>query len=184
MNVKILARLEALIFTASEPISLKKLSNTLEISKGELQEHIYVLKNEYKKKSHGIKIKEYNQHYIFATKTEYSSLIEDFHTPAKKTTLSSAALETLAIIAYKQPVTRSDIEKIRGVKAEKTLITLSKYNLIQELGRKDTIGNPIVYGTTEKFLQEFDLENLSQLPEIDEIDTIDNEQLNQDKNGE
>lgn len=168
MNIKILARLEALIFTAPEPISLNALSRTLNIPEEKLKKHLFVLKKEYEKDSHGIKLKEHNEHYIFGSKSEYSPVIRDMHSPPQKTSLSSAALETLAIIAYKQPVTRSEIEEIRGVKAEKTLITLSKYNLIQELGRKDTIGNPIVYGTTKKFLQEFDLEDLSCLPEVDD----------------
>ena len=166
MKVSILARIEALIFSAEKPISLSDLSSTLNRPEEELKEHIYVIKKEYEKKSHGIELKEYNQSYIFGTKPEYASMIEKMHTPPDKTSLSEAALETLAIIAYKQPVTRSEIEDIRGVKAEKTLNTLSKYNLIKELGRKETIGNPIVYGTTEEFLRQFDLEDLSELPQI------------------
>ena len=102
---------------------------------------------------------------MFVTKSDYSSLIRDMHNK-KVTRLSQAALETLAIIAYKQPITRAEIEEIRGVKAEKTLLTLGKYGLIEELGRKDTLGNPIVYGTTDKFLHHFDLQDLSQLPEV------------------
>lgn len=172
MDVEKLAILEALLFTAREAVALKDLAATINLSPGKTREYIEILNREYNKKSHGFKIKEYDDSFVFRTKPEFSSFIKELHNISKKVSLSQAALETLAIIAYKQPVTRSDIEEIRGVKAEKTLLTLTKYDLIQELGRKDTIGNPIVYGTTEKFLQHFDICDLSQLPEIEEIDNL------------
>lgn len=168
MDIKNLAKIEALLFTADEPVPLKDLARVTDLSPAEVKEHIEVLIREYNKNSHGIMIREYDQSYLFVTKAEYATFIEELHNNRSLAHLSQAALETLAIIAYKQPVTRAEIEEIRGVKAEKTLLTLSKYDLIQELGRKDTIGNPIVYGTTKKFLQHFDLKDLSQLPEIEE----------------
>lgn len=173
MNVEKLAILEAVLFTAENPVSLKKLATVIDLSPDQTKRHLEVLIREYEKDSHGFKIKEYDGGYIFRTKLKYSSFIKDLHNISKKFSLSQAALETLAIIVYKQPVTRAEIEKIRGVKVEKTLLTLTKYNLIQELGRKDTIGNPIVYGTTKKFLQHFDINNLSQLPPIENVGSLD-----------
>ncbi|MFW5856106.1 MAG: SMC-Scp complex subunit ScpB [Halanaerobiales bacterium] len=170
MEVNKLAALEAVIFSAGEPVTESELSNILELSKSKLREYLEVLKKEYDKNSHGIELKRYGDGYKFVTKPDYADFIKELHEGNRQVSLSRAALETLAIIAYRQPVTRAEIEEIRGVKAEKTLLTLSRYNLIQELGRKETIGNPIVYGTTEEFLQHFDLEDLSRLPELEEID--------------
>lgn len=169
MNVNILATLEAIIFATEEPVPLEELAATVELTENETEKYIEALKKEYEKENHGFYLKEYDHSYLFLTKRCYHSAIQDMHSK-KITRLSQAALETLAIIAYKQPVTRAEIEDIRGVKAEKTLLTLTKYGLIEELGRKDTIGNPIVYGTTKKFLQHFDLKDLSYLPEIEKED--------------
>ncbi len=167
MNVDKLALLEALLFTASEPVEVSELAAVAELSLNETSEYLEVLIKEYEKRSHGISLKKYDDSYVFVTDPEYATAVEELHSAEKKQSLSRAALETLAIIAYRQPVTRVEIEDIRGVKAEKTLLTLSKYNLIKELGRKETIGNPIVYGTTRDFLERFDLSDLSQLPEIE-----------------
>ncbi len=170
MNEKYIAIIEALLFTAQDMISLTEIADVIGLSRVETEEYISILSDRYREKAHGLLLKEYNNNYILTTKPFFSSYIEDMHNIKNKVSLSKAALETLAIIAYKQPVTRSEIEEIRGVKAEKTLLTLGKYNLIKELGRKDTIGNPIVYGTSEKFLEYFNLKNLSKLPEIEETD--------------
>lgn len=169
-----MAKIEVLIFAAEEPVNIKELSNTLEVSKREIEDALEILIDEYNQDKHGFYLKKYNDGYLFVSKSEYSSIIKDMHNK-KVYSLSSAALETLAIIAYKQPVTRAEIEEIRGVKAEKTLLTLNKYELIQELGRKETIGNPIVYGTTDKFLRYFDLHDLSDLPEVELEEQVEKE---------
>jgi segregation and condensation protein B len=170
LNIDNLARVEAMLFVSEEPISLLDLADAVQISKSEIKECLEVLRTEYDKESHGIALKEYNGRYIFKTKAIYAPFIEKYYEKTQEVRLSRAALETLAIIAYKQPVTRNEIEEIRGVKAEKTLLTLTKYDLIKELGRKETIGNPIVYGTTDEFLHHFDIINLSQLPELEEVE--------------
>lgn len=168
MDVRKLAELEALLFASDESITLQDLSRASGLKSKELLEYLKVLQKEYDKESHGLTIKKYNDSYLITTKPEHVTAIQELHKKGPITRLSQAALETLAIIAYKQPVTRAEIEEIRGVKAEKTLLTLNKYGLIQELGRMETIGNPIVYGTTKTFLKQFDLEDLSQLPIMDE----------------
>ncbi len=159
------AEIESLIFSSEEPVSTAELSRLLDISKSEVKRTIKQISDYYQDDSHGFYLKEYSNGFMFVTKTEFFSLIRDMHNK-KVTKLTQAALETLAIIAYKQPITRAEIEEIRGVKVEKTLLTLSKYALIEEIGRKDTLGNPIVYGTTDDFLNHFDLKDLSKLPEI------------------
>ena len=170
MIEKYIAIIEALLFTAEDTISAKEIADIIDLSEDETEEYISILRDRYIEESYGLLLKEYNGSYILTTKPRFSSYIEDMHNIENKVSLSKAALETLAIIAYKQPVTRAEIEDIRGVKAEKTLLTLGKHDLIKELGRKDTIGNPIVYGTSERFLEYFDLKDLSQLPEVEEIE--------------
>ncbi|MFW6269454.1 MAG: SMC-Scp complex subunit ScpB [Bacillota bacterium] len=174
MQENLIAKLEALIFASEEPVSVSELKGILDCSTAKIKDTIRELKDVYQKESHAIYLKEYHNGFLFVTKADYSDIIKEMHNK-KITRLSQAALETLAIIAYKQPVTRAEIEEIRGVKAEKTLLTLSKYNLIEEIGRKDTLGNPIVYGTTDKFLQHFDLKDLSNLPEVEIKDLVDDD---------
>jgi len=168
MNVNKIAAIEALLFTAEDPVSLVEIADTIDMTISETREYINVLKKEYnQKKFHGIKLMKYDESYIFATKSYLAPYVKKLHNITEITGLSQAALETLAIIAYKQPVTRPVIEKIRGVNVERTIRTLKKYNLIKEVDRKDTTGNPILYGTTREFLQQFNLNSISDLPEIE-----------------
>lgn len=168
MKKKDLAKVEAFIFAAENPIPLKDISDAVDIKKRECRKCLKKLREKYSKKEHGIILKEYDDKYIFKTKSRMASFISKYYEKEREVNLSNAALETLSIIAYKQPVTRLEIEEIRGVKAEKTLLTLSKYDLIKEFGRKDSIGNPILYGTTDKFLEHFDIADLSELPPLED----------------
>jgi segregation and condensation protein B len=165
-DIKYSKIIEGILFISAEPVELKKISSFLQLPVEVIKKYLFKLKEEYDKDIHGIVLKEYDGKYVFVTKSDISQFIEDFFNVKNQQKLSSAALETLAIIAYKQPVTRVEIEEIRGVKAEKTLSTLIKYELIHELGRKETTGTPIVYGTTNKFLRHFNLKSLSELPDF------------------
>ena len=171
MDVNKVAAVEALLFTAEKPVALVDIANTIDVTIEETREYLDRLGREYnQKKSHGIKLEQYEDSYIFVTKSHLAPYIKKLHDVSQRKRLTQASLETLAIIAYKQPVTRSEIEEIRGVKVERTLRTLSKYDLIQELGRKDTTGNPIEYGTSKEFLRQFDLNSLSELPQLEDIE--------------
>lgn len=170
MGKDVMARVEAVIFVAEEPVSIDKLSRVMDLNISKLRPILKKIKDEYKKAEHGFELNSYNDNYVFETKKDYSELILKFMNVSKHKKLSPAALETLAIVAYEQPVTRREIESIRGVNVERTLSTLEKYSLVEEKGRKETIGNPIIYGTTTIFLQKFDLDDLSELPDIEEID--------------
>lgn len=170
MEKENLARLETIIFVAEEPVGIEKISRVMEMNISEIRPILSELKEEYAKRRHGFELNSYNDHYVFETKKDYSDLILNYMNISKHKKLSSAALETLAIIAYEQPVTRREIESIRGVNVERTLSTLEKYDLVKEKGRKETIGNPIIYGTTNIFLQKFGLDDLSNLPKIEDID--------------
>lgn len=170
MEVENLARLETIIFVAEEPVGIDKIARVMDMKISNLRPLLDELKEEYAKEEHGFELNCYNDNYVFETKKKYSDLILNYMNISKHKKLSSAALETLAIVAYEQPITRREIESIRGVNVERTLSTLEKYDLVEEKGRKETIGNPIIYGTTTIFLQKFGLKDISDLPKIEDID--------------
>jgi len=128
------------------------------------------LQKEYEEEGRGIRIREINKAFQFVTCADNSEYVERLCTPVKKKRLSQSALEVLAIIAYKQPVTRGEIEAIRGIKCDRVIEGLEKKELIAEVGRSSGIGRPILYGTTDTFLKNFGLRDLKELPEIDDIE--------------
>lgn len=167
-----IALVEALIFSSKKKLPRKIIKEISSFSDEKLERIIIYLEDKYQSLESGIQLKEYNNCYLFQTKKDFASDIEKLFNITKVSSLSTASMETLAIIAYRQPVTRTEIEEIRGVKVERTLSTLNKYELIEEVGRKETIGNPIIYGTTEQFLEYLDIESLDQLPEIDRVEKL------------
>jgi segregation and condensation protein B len=162
------AIIEALIFTSSEPISVKAMAEITGVNEHTLKQMVNDLSDDYQKKGGGIQIIEVANGYQFATNPEYSPYIEKLQKLPRNIGLSQAAIETLAIIAYKQPITKAEIESLRGVSIESSLTTLGDKNLVEEVGRKETPGRPILYGTTKKFLKYFGLNDLNELPKIPE----------------
>lgn len=161
--------IEALLFIATEPLPPGELERVIGISAETVKETIDMLAREYDETGRGFQVKRMGQGYSIVTRPEYAEYIREFFQPKVQQRLTQAALETLAIIAYKQPITRAEIEEIRGVKVEKALITLQKRNLIKEMGRKHTIGTPIIYGTTDEFFQYFGLKDLTELPKPSDL---------------
>lgn len=164
--------IESILFAYSEPISLKELKLALnnECSLSEIEYSINLLIDEYKKNKRGISIIKLENKYQMCTNKEYSEYIKKVLEPKRKKTLSQATLETLTIIAYKQPITKVEIEDIRGVKCDKTIQTLLDNNIIKEAGRLNKIGKPIIYKTTDEFLKIVGIESLSELPSMSEYD--------------
>ncbi|NLC53238.1 MAG: SMC-Scp complex subunit ScpB [Firmicutes bacterium] len=178
MNVnwsKAKAVLEAIIFASSEPVTLKEMSMTLQLNYETVEQILAELSKEYHDQQRGVQIKEVAGGFQFVTKPEYADYLEKLKKVPRQSPLSQAALETLAIIAYKQPITRAEIETDRGVRVDSSLTTLLERGLIEEKGRKDGPGRPIIYGTTKDFLKYFGLKNLDELPIVD--DWILNQQL-------
>ena len=136
------------------------------------------LKEEYEENARGIRIRKVNKGFQFVTAEENAEYIERLCTPVKRRKLSQSALEVLAIVAYKQPVTRGEIEAVRGIKCERVLEGLAAKNLVEEKGRSQGIGRPILYGTTDKFLKYFGFETLKELPTIEGIVEIPEEYEN------
>jgi segregation and condensation protein B len=169
--------IEGLLFVSGdEGLEPKQIAEVLDLMQNEVVSLIDEMKEEFKTQKRGIQIIEMAGTYQLATKPEHAPFFEKLATSPSQATLSQAALETLAIIAYRQPITRSEVEEIRGVKSEKAINTLLSKSLIKEVGRKEGVGRPILYGTTEAFLDYFGLNSLNDLPPLpDEITQDENE---------
>ncbi len=160
------AVIEAVLFTMGESVETSKLALAIEqdvITTGKIVRNMM---DKYNNEDRGIKIIELEDSFQMCTKADYYEQLIKVATQPKRHVLSEAALETLSIIAYKQPVTRLEIEQIRGVKCDYVVNKLIEYNLIQELGRLDAPGRPILFGTTEDFLRSFGLTSVEDLPAI------------------
>jgi len=164
------AILEALLFASGSPLSLDKIQEVLEgVSRHEVRKIIQDLQCRYT--GGGIQILEVAGGYMMATRAELHPWVQKLHSsrPAK---LSRAALETLALVAFRQPITRAEIEEVRGVSVDGVLRTLFERNLIRIVGRKAVVGRPILYGTTKEFLRYFGFRDLSELPTLKEIEAL------------
>ena len=159
--------IEAMLFVSGEPLSLKELALHLEASPKYLKGVLDELIEDYKQLDRGIKLIRINGNYQLVTKNEFSDYIQKLLKKNKRQSLSQASLESLAIVAYKQPITRIDIDEIRGVKSESALSRLMDRELIKEVGRLEVPGRPILYSTTEEFLRQFGLHDIKELPSLD-----------------
>ena len=168
-------RIEAILFVAGEAVAVKDLARALQLGEKELNRVLNEMKDEYDYEQRGFLLKRFGNNVQLATRPLYAEDVVRLLQPVQQQSLSQAAMETLAVVAYKQPVTRADVEQIRGVKCDYSLQSLMLKNLIEEAGRKDTIGRPILYRTTDKFLSHFGIQNLEELPPMPENETENNE---------
>ncbi|HZK01273.1 MAG TPA: SMC-Scp complex subunit ScpB [Anaerovoracaceae bacterium] len=160
---------ESMMFIWGEPLDAKVAAGVVGIDYHEALRLFKELQNEYETQRRGIRIREIGESFQFCTYAENNGYIQKLCTPIKERRLTQSALEVLAIIAYKQPVTKTDIESIRGIRSDRVIEGLTKKNLVKELGRSTGIGRPILYGTTEVFLENFGLTNIKDLPKIEDI---------------
>lgn len=164
--------LEALLFISGDPINLDTLKNILGIERDQIEGHLRKLISEYSLKNSGILIVEVAGGFQMITNPAFSQWIKKLIATAIPTKLSNPSIETLSIIAYKQPITKAEIEAIRGVNSDGVIKTLIDRRLIKVFGRKEAPGRPLMYGTTKEFLRCFGLNDLSELPTIREIQEI------------
>ena len=157
--------IEAILFVSGEPVQLGAVARALEVTELEVSAAADELASDYDYNRRGICLKRFGSHIQLSTRPDYAPQIEKLLQPIQKQSLSQAALETLAVVAYKQPVTRLDIEAVRGVKCDYSVQSLMNKGLIEEVGRKETLGRPILYGTTDAFLSHFGLTSLEDLPQ-------------------
>lgn len=164
--------LESMLYVWGEPLSIKAASDVLGIEYDQVKELLIELKDEYENDGRGIRIRQINRSFQMITPAENAIFIKRLCTPVKSSKLSQAALEVLAIIAYKQPVTKAEIEAIRGVRADRVVEGLMKRNLVAEKGRSEGIGRPIIYGTTDVFLKQFGFASISELPPFQDLEGV------------
>ncbi len=165
--------LEAVLFAVSEPISLKQFSQVLNgASTRQIRQILKLLRDEYRDTNRSFAPIEIANGYQTSTHSKYNSWIEKFHTRQVRVKLSPAALETLTIVAYKQPVTRTEIEEIRGVNSDSVLNSLIEKGLVRIAGRNPGPGRSLLFATTDEFLQLFGLKDLAELPSMEEIEQI------------
>ena len=162
------AIIEAILFTVGESVELEKLAAVLELDKEKTKTLVEHLRERYESDTCGMKIIELDGAYQMCTKAEYYEYLIKIAKQPKKRVLTDVLLETLSIIAYKQPITKAEVEKIRGVSSDHAVNKLVEYNLVCELGRLDAPGRPLMFGTTEEFLRAFGVASIDELPEIDE----------------
>ena len=158
---------EAILFVTGDAVEKKEICRAMEITEGELEETLDALESGYDFDRRGLRLLRFGAHVQLGTRPDYAPYVEKLLQPVQKQSLSQAVMETLAVIAYRQPVTKAEIEQVRGVKCDYSVQSLMTKGLIAEVGRKEALGRPILYGTTDSFLRHFCISSLSELPEID-----------------
>ncbi|MBR0130191.1 MAG: SMC-Scp complex subunit ScpB [Firmicutes bacterium] len=171
--------LESILFVWGEPLEAKTAADLFELPLSDMLSIFRELASDYEERGSGLMIREIDKAFQLCTNPENDDYIRQLCTPVKEKRLSQAALEVLAIVAYKQPVGKSEIDSIRGIKSERVLEGLMEKGLVEEKGRSTAIGRPILYGTTRNFLALFGFETLEDLPRLEDLDSIllDSDQL-------
>ena len=174
MNSKktIKSAFESMMYIWGEPLDVKDAADIFNISREDAEKYFLELQQEYEQEGRGIVIRQINKSFQFVTRPENAEYIERLCTPVKIKRLSQSALEVLAIIAYRQPVTKGEIDAIRGVKSDRVIDGLMKKNLVMVKGKSNGIGRPLLYGTTEEFLKNFGFTSIKDLPDIENIESV------------
>ncbi len=169
--------IEALLFTWGDPLDIRDIAKIIDLPLGETRKLLEELMDELDYQRRGLRIVRMENSYQIGTRPEHFDWLKKLKKQRPAKTLSNAALETLSIIAYKQPIIKSDIEFIRGVKCDRVIQTLIERELVEEQGRLDRTGRPIIYGTTDEFLKIFSLKDIRELPDLEKVnrELIENE---------
>ena len=184
-NSEIKAACEAVLFACGESVNAKRIARALEIDENPVEEQLEKLVEEYSDDSRGVSVLKLNDSYLMCNKRAHGETIRKVMDMKKNSPLSQAALEVLAVIAYNQPVTKAFVEQVRGVDCSGVIGSLVTKNLVEEKGRLELPGRPLLYGTTENFLKCFQLESLEQLPPLPQPEESKDEgESTEDKGGE
>jgi len=167
-----IAIIEALIFVSEEPLSAKTVADVLKEDRAVVESNLKELEREFNSRNGGLQLREVAGGWQFATRPQYHEHVRAFLKSRPSAKLSIASLETLAVIAYKQPVTVPEILEIRGVQSPSSIKTLLDKKLIVAKGRKDTVGRPMMYGTSKEFLMQFGLKDLTELPSVEDFQDL------------
>lgn len=158
--------IEAILFVAGEPVRMSDLATALGISELETVRAVEALETQLDEGKRGITVKRYGDHLRLETRPAYAPYVERMLQPVQRQSLTQTAMETLAVIAYRQPATKGEVEQVRGVKCDYSIQSLLQKGLIQEVGRKEALGRPILYGTTDRFLEHFGISDIRELPPL------------------
>jgi len=158
--------IEAILFVAGEPVRISDLAAALEISELETMRAVEEMERRFDAEKRGIAVRRYGDHLRLETRAEYAPYVERLLQPVQRQSLSQTVMETLAVIAYRQPATKGEVEQVRGVKCDYSVQSLLQKGLIREVGRKEALGRPILYATTDKFLEHFGISDLRELPPL------------------
>ncbi len=156
--------IEAILFVAGEPVAVSDVAQALGVGEMEVMHAVEAL--ERAAESRGVAVRRYGDHLRMETRAEYAPYVERLLQPVQKQALSQTAMETLAVIAYRQPATKGEVEQVRGVKCDYSIQSLLSKGLIKEVGRKEALGRPILYATTDRFLEHFGISDIRELPPL------------------
>ena len=181
---EIKAACEAVLFACGESVNAKRIAQALELDEKKVEPQLEALVKDYENDNHGIAVIKLNGSYLMCNKKQYGEAIRRVMDIKKNTPLSQAALEVLAVVAYNQPVTKAFVEQVRGVDCSGVIGSLTTKNLIEEKGRLELPGRPLLYGTTENFLRCFQISSLEELPELPKQEEKKDENADEDKTDE
>ena len=167
---RIKSALESMMFVWGEPLDVKTAADVVDMPWKEVYDLFMELQDEYEAYERGLRIRRVDKSFQIVTYSENYEYIRKLCTPVKKRKLTQSALEVLAIIAYRQPVTRGEIESVRGIKCERVIDGLVQKGLVKEAGRSSSLGRPILYATTDEFLRYMDIESIDDLPQLEDGD--------------
>ena len=178
-NENIKSAVESLLFVWGDPLDARTMADLFNLPVADMLHILREMMDEYEQRGSGLRIREMDKSFQLCTNPENDDYVQKLCTPVKEKRLSQPALEVLAVIAYKQPVTKAQIDAVRGIKSDRVLEGLMKKELVEEKGRSTAIGRPILYGTTRNFLSLFGFETLEDLPQLEDLDSImlDSDQL-------
>lgn len=169
--------IEAILFVAGDPVAVEDIGAALGLSEMETIHAVEALQKEYESSRRGILLRRYGNHLRLETRPECAPYVERMLQPVQRQTLSQAALETLAVIAYRQPTTRGEVELVRGVKCDYSVQSLLSKGLIKEVGRKEALGRPILYATTDRFLEHFGISDIREMPALPQAQPLEKDDL-------
>lgn len=158
--------IEAILFVAGEPVAVGEIAAALGLSELETMHAVEEMQRDFDASQRGITVRRYGDHLRMETRPEYAPYVERLLQPVQKQSLSQTAMETLAVIAYRQPTTKGEVEHVRGVKCDYSIQSLLNKGLIKEVGRKEALGRPILYATTDRFLEHFGISDIRELPPL------------------
>ena len=181
---QLFGRIECLLFISGDPVDIGDLRQAMGLTELEVRMLLFKMQSEYASQQRGVMIYITDETVQMVSNPSYSEFVGRFYAPPQEKALSQSMLETLAIVAYKQPATRAEVEAIRGVRCEYAISQLLKQKLIEERGRRDTVGRPVLFGTTDAFLRLFGLNSICDLPDYSEFAEVTGDVSDGDQNVE